>query len=396
MKFAWLVGRRHLVSRRSRMLSVVSVITILGVAFGVMALLVTLAVINGFRQEYERSVLAFNAHLVVMGDERLGDMTKVREAIQTQVVPDELQGMTSFLYREGLGVSGNQVRGLVIKVVDLEKYWELSGIHHQAVGDVATGLWVGKILHKDLQLAEKSLRLRLPGLKHGQEEASFVEIPVSGLFSSGMYDYDVSFALIDREVAARWLNISDEVSGLELWLKHPNLASDVKSRLSEHISFPYTILTWQELNANLFGALQLERLVFGIIMGILILVASFNIAGTLTMRILEKRGDIAILRAMGATWGKIRRLFFFQGLMLGWAGSALGIGLGVLALEILMRYRPLKLAAEIYFVDFVPARWQGGHILVVVLVTTLFSWLATQVALLRLKRLSIMQALGEV
>lgn len=401
------------------MLSLVSLITVLGVAFGVMALLVTLAVINGFRAEYERSVLAFNAHVIVMGGTGKEDIKKARGAIQEVLQPGELKGITPFLYREGLAVKGTQVRGMAIKAVDLEKYWELSGLDHERIyslpsmgegvgatptedwgelGDIlekTKGLWIGEVLRKEMKIDRGALKFRLPE-SDDQERASFVELPIAGTFSSGIYDYDASFGLIDFAEAKDLLGISDEVNGLEIWLHDPNNSRSFSSRLSERLSFPYTILTWQDLNANLFGALKLERLVFALIMGILILVASFNITGTLTMRILEKRGDIAILRTMGSRWRQIRRLFFYQGLLLGWAGCALGLGLGMLGLEILVRLRPLKLAAEIYFIDFVPALWSPLHIIIVVAVTTIFSWLATRVALIRLKRLSINQALGEI
>ena len=135
---------------------------------------------------------------------------------------------------------------------------------------------------------------------------------------------------------------------------------------------------------------------FSLIMGMLILVASFNISGTLTMRILEKRGDIAILRAMGATWTQLSRLFIFQGLVLGWVGCSVGIVLGGFVLEILAEWKPLELAADIYFVEFVPVSWQYEHLLSVFGVTSFFAWAATRLAVIRLRRFSVSEALGEI
>jgi len=217
-----------------------------------------------------------------------------------------------------------------------------------------------------------------------------------GTFTSGLYDYDASFALMDMQAAREFIDAHLMPNGVEIWLQDPKQAKLFSSQLSERLKFPYTVLTWQDLNANLFGALQMERLVFSIIMGALILVASFNITGTLTMRILDRRGDIAILRAMGARWQQIRRLFFYQGLALGWTGCVIGLLMGLGVLEVLHRYQPLKLAADIYFIDYVPASWKVSHIVMTFVVTTLFSWVASRFALIRLKRLSIVQALGEI
>lgn len=396
MTFEALVGWRYLRNRRSRMVSLVSWITILGVAFAVSALLITLAVIQGFEREYKRSVLAFNAHVLVSHTDGLDDAASVIATIRRVAQAGEIKGLTPFFYLEGLAVQGAQVRGLAIKAVHLEEYWQLSGLPHEDTGQDKAGLWVGKVFREELGAAEKPLRLRLPSENEGPQARSFREIPISGYFSSGMYDYDSNFALLSFETADKKLGIFNTVHGIEIWLRDPKLARPFVSRLKESLSFPYTVMAWQDLNAHLFGALKLERLVFAIIMGMLILVASFNITGTLTMRVLEKRGDIAILRAMGARWSQIRRLFLCQGLALGWIGGALGISLALLGLEFLQRFRPLKLAADIYFVEFVPSQWRLSHVLWVLVVTTAFSWLATRLALLRLKKLSVIQALGEI
>ncbi len=395
MRFELLTGWRHIKSRRSKMLTMVSGITVLGVAFGVMALLVTLAVINGFKAEYEKSILAFNAHLIVMGGQGPESIQQVQQAIQGVSQPDEVKGVSPFMYREGLAVKGMEVRGIAIKAVDLESYWELSGLEHKdQTGDA--GLWIGQALEKQLGVVGGILRLRVPEDEEDVEASRFIELPVSGTFATGIYDYDVSYALIDMTEARSRFKLPENADGVEIWLRDANQARSFQQRLAEQLAFPYTVMTWEDLNANLFGALQLERFVFAIIMGILILVASFNITGTLTMRILERRGDIAILRAMGARWKQLRRLFFCQGLVLGWTGCLLGVGMGLGLLEALVRFKPLRLTAEIYFIDFVPARWSPLHIGVALLVTTVFSWLATRIALVRLKKFPVVQALNEI
>ena len=401
MKFEFKVGQRFLLSRRSKMLAVVSLITILGVAFGVMSLLLTLAVIQGFEAEYKRSVLSFNAHVLVMQGDSIEDVPEVIKGIKKVGQHIDIKGISPFSYREGLVVKGHLVRGIALKLVDLTDYWKLSGMDHERVslspGEANRspgGLWVGKVLWEELGEERGKLRLRLP--EKESETTSFRELPVEGRFSTGMYDYDAAFALVDRQVAREYLAGDTNLTGVEIWLQDPDQAQIFTSRLSETLPFPYTVLSWQDLNAHLFGALKLERFVFSLIMGILIMVASFNISGTLTMRILEKRGDIAILRAMGATWGQLRRLFFLQGLVLGWVGCGVGIALGGLVIEIIDRYKPVKLAADIYFVEFVPVSWQFKHILAVFVVTTFFAWGATRLALMRLRRFSVSEALGEV
>jgi len=389
LKVAW----QYLLSRRSKMLTQVSLITILGIGFGVMALLVTLAIMDGFQEEYKRSVLAFNAHVVVMQGDSIQNVDELIQTIEQMAGPGELKGLSPFIFREGLAVKGNRIRGLAIKVVDLRNYWQLSHLSHEKLGG-DEGLWLGKTLMAELGRKGHLIRLRLPETDTSQ--VNFRELPVAGTFSSGMYDYDSSFALIDRRAAEHLLGQNQAVNGIEIWLQDPDKSIDFTARLSDILGFPYTVLSWQDLNAHLFGALKLERLVFSLIMGILILVASFNISGTLTMRILDKRGDIAILRAMGATWSQLRRLFFIQGLVLGWLGCTLGLVLGLAILEFLIHFRPLTLEAEIYFVEFVPAYWKWSHIGLAFAVSMLFAWLASRLALIRLEKMSVVEALGDI
>lgn len=393
MHFELKLGWQYLLSRRSKMLTQVSLITILGIGFGVMALMVTLAIMDGFQEEYKRSVLAFNAHALVMQGDSIQNVDELIQTIEQVARPGELKGLSPFIFREGLAVKGNRIRGLAIKVVELDNYWQLSHLPHEGFGD-SEGLWLGKTLMAELGRKGNAIRLRLPATDTSQ--VTFRELPVQGTFSSGMYDYDSSFALIDRREAEQWLGENQAVNGIEIWLQDADKSIDFTSRLSDILSFPYTVLSWQDLNAHLFGALKLERLVFSLIMGILIMVASFNISGTLTMRILDKRGDIAILRAMGATWGQLRRLFFIQGLALGWLGCVLGLVLGLAIVEFLIRFRPMGLDAEIYFVEFVPAYWKWSHIALVLAVATFFAWISSRLALVRLEKMSIVEALGDI
>lgn len=388
LSFEWTFAWRSLFSRRSRrLLHVVSVITIIGVGFGVAALLVTLGVLRGFQERFAKSALAFNAHIIVRSAETIRMPDPLVSKILAVGGEGEIKGLVPFHYREGLAIRGTHVRGLAIKTVDLDRYWELSDLSHREFASLQGEIWLGETLWEELGRPTERLRLYFP-ISDGDSKG-FEDLPIAGVFQSGLFDYDANFALLDRAGG------NEAVSGIEVWLQEPQAAEPFRDRLAQVLSFPYTVLTWHDLNYDLFSALKLEKLVFAIIVSLIILVASFNIMGTLAMRVLERRGDIAILRAIGASWRELRRTFFWQGITLSVLGAALGLLLAGGILALLHYYRPLKLAAPVYFVDHVPVAWSFKDVGIVLGITLLFSWLSSELALLRLRRMSVVRALGE-
>jgi len=201
---------------------------------------------------------------------------------------------------------------------------------------------------------------------------------LSGVFRSGMWEYDAGMAFIDLEQAQQFFDLGNRVTALEIRVrdmyKAPEVAEEV---LAVAGGFPYRTNDWMALNANLFSWMETEKEVMFIILALIILVAAFNIASSQIMLVKVKRREIGVLKAMGATQGGIRRLFVIEGVAVGAVGMALGTLAGLLLCWLLDRYKFIKLPGDVYFIDTLPVRLEGMDVLAIELAVLLLSALAT-------------------
>ncbi len=399
------LARRFLFSkRRGRFLSAAAWIAVLGLGFGVGALWVAFSVLSGFQAEYRRAILGINAHVILQKADEIGDASEAERRIAAAGATEEVAGIVPFIYREGLAVSGPQVKGLVLKGVDFERYARLSRVDIRRAPAEATEnpeklpeIVLGKTLAQELGLARGVLRVLFPqGLKpEAMGVKNVKKFFVAGTFESGLYEYDATFALLDLETAKAFFQTEGKISGLELWLKDPDRADAWGERLRERFDYPYAVMTWRELNENIFRALQMERLIFGVILGVLVAVSALNVVGTLAMLFLEKRGEVALLRALGLSWRRIRKVFLFDGLLIGCAGVAAGLLLGSGVLLFLDLWKPITLAPEVYFVRSVPVVWSGTVLAGVASASLLIVLGASALTLARVSRLNVVRSLLE-
>lgn len=399
------LARRFLFSkRRGRFLSAAAVIAVLGLSFGVGALWVAFSVLTGFQTEYRRAILGINAHVILTKADEIRDASALEKDLQGLDQLGARRGVTPFIYREGLAVSGPQVKGVVLKGVDMERYERLSQMNFERTPATAAEnpdrlpeILLGKTLAKEVGLTRGVLRVLFPqGLKpEAMGVKNVKKFFVAGTFESGLYEYDASFALLNLETAQSFFQTDGKVSGLEIWLADPDRAEAWAEALRDRFDYPYAVMTWRELNENVFRALEMERAIFAVILGALVAVSALNVVGTLAMLFLERRGEVASLRAMGLSWKGIRKVFLFDGLLIGCAGVAAGLTLGSGVLLFLERWTPIPLAPEVYFVSRVPVMWSwtmpaavAGASLAIVL--TACAW-----ALRRVSKLNVARALLE-
>jgi lipoprotein-releasing system permease protein len=399
------LARRFLFSkRRGRFLSAAAWIAVLGLGFGVGALWVAFSVLSGFQSEYRRAILGINAHVILQKADEIPDPLEVERQVLSAGPPEEVAGVVPFIYREGLAVSGPQVKGLVLKGVDFERYARLSKVDIRRVPaesaenpDRLPEIVLGKSLAEGLGLTRGVLRVLFPqGLKpEAMGVKNVKKFFVAGTFESGLHEYDATFALLDLETAQMFFQTEGKVSGLELWLRDADGAGVWGERLRERFDFPYAVMTWRELNENVFRALEMERLIFGIILGVLVSVSALNVVGTLAMLFLEKRGEVALLRALGLSWRRIRKVFLFDGLLIGCAGVAAGLVMGSGVLLFLDLWKPVALAPEVYFVSSVPVVWSGAVLAGVAAASLLVVLGASALTLARISRLNVVRSLLE-
>jgi lipoprotein-releasing system permease protein len=270
-------------------------------------------------------------------------------------------------YTEGVSVSGIEPAAPGLKAVTTIRTHATMGDFTFATRDGGRrGAVVGKLLAERLN-AFPGTRLTMvsaAGLKPDAVLGTFVprvaEFEVTGVFETGMYEYDNAYVYVDLGAAQQFAGLDSAVTGIEVATGDRWGAPEVAARVSDTLGFPYHTVDWQEQNSSLFRALKLEKLGMAVILLLIIVVAAFNIVSTLTMVVRDKTREIGILKAMGLTEGAIRRIFLIQGAVIGLVGTAVGTGLGAVLGLAIDRYRLIALDPTVYFIDHLPVRLELG------------------------------------
>ena len=393
MSWEMFVGLRYLRARRRSFLSLISLISLLGVVIGVATLDIVLAVMTGFEQDLRDKILGMNPHIVVVsyagpvdGDPKLVD--RVRE------VPGVV-GAGAFVYGQamlsvGRGAAGVVVRGIDPKtagaVVDVERHLQSGTLGELAVPHAVTlppeegggrvelpGLLIGGELARQLGVAAGDVVSLISPLGTPGPTGMVPRIKrfvLAGVFDSGMFDYDTTLAYMALPDAQRFFDLKGAVTGIEARVRDVYGARDVARRIEAALGgFPYRARDWMEVNRNLFSALKLEKVVYGIVLCLIVVVAAFNILATLTMVVKEKRRDIAILKSMGGSSTSIGRIFILNGAVIGVAGTVLGNLLGLAGCWVLARYQFIELPKDVFLVTTVPVRVDPVNFVVVAFVS---------------------------
>ncbi len=404
-----LVAWRYLRPTRGEgFISFVAAFALIGIALGVGTLIVVLAVMNGFRAELLGRILGFNGHAtVVAGPEGLSDWPRLLERLQT--APGVVQAMP---YVEGQvlvsanGVaSGAIVRG--VRPADLER----RGIFRDNVpaGSLAALERSGNAMIGSRMAQRMGLTLgsTISLISPKGAVTAFGTMPriktfrVAAVFEVGMYDYDNGFVFVPLADAQAYFQLGDRVNAIEIMTTDAEAIDRFVPELVARIRGAGRLVTWQQLNANFFSALEVERNVMFLILTLIILVAAFNIITGLTMLVRSKGRDIAILRTMGATRAAITRIFVLSGATIGVVGTALGFALGLafsLNVDAIRRFLENLTGfelwnAEIRFLSQLPAKVETGDVVNVVAMSLLLSLLATIYPAWRAARLDPVEAL---
>jgi len=392
VRFEFFIARRYLRARRRQTaVSVITGIAIAGLAVGVAALIIAQAVVTGFRGGLQEKVLQGTAHLNLLRENnreiedfrgltsRLGSVDGVRAAAATVYAPVLI------------GNGGDQEQA-IIKGVDLEAPPEASEIFATATsgnprdlsrtieGELA-GVMLGRELARTLGLeigdrvTAVSAQRRLTPLGV-QSRPRYTDLKVVGLFASGLYEYDAKWGYVALETAQEMIGGAG-ANVIQMKVTDLDEVETIASRVRGVAGEGFVTTSWKELNRPLFAALSLQHRVIVIFFTLLITVAALNIITALTMMVMEKSRDIAILRAQGATPASIRRIFLWQGAIIGAVGAGIGLGLGLLLCTIANRFNLISLPAEVYAVSGITLdpRWQDS--LWIVLLTLVISLAAT-------------------
>lgn len=367
------VAMRYLRSRRSsRLLSLITVIAVGGVMVGVMTLVIVLGVMNGMQNDLREKILVVNPHLRILtyGEGlRLDDWRGVLDTVRREkdvvaAAPFVLsQGLISagHDYAEGVAVVGIESDTGTRAVTSLARHLTKGDLTFRPTQpDVEGGIAIGSRLANKLSAYPGDIVTMVApaGSQFNRSLGAFVpkyrRYEVTGLFETGMYDYDNSYVVMRRENAQEFAGLGGAVTGLEVRLADPEHANEIGTRIEGRLGYPYRALDWQLQNRSLFAALKLEKLAMGLVVFLICVVAAFNVVGTLTMVVRDKTREIGILMAMGMGRGRIRRVFLIQGVLIGLTGTALGTVWGLVLGTALNRGHLISIDPSVYFIDHLP------------------------------------------
>ena len=392
MRFEVFIGARYLRARRKQaFISLITILSTAGVAVGVMALIVVIAVMAGAQSEFRSRILGVQSHAVLM--RYGGQFAEYPDVIQKIHQFENIVAARPFILTQVMLRSPTGLSGAVLKGVDKPTELEM-GI--DGIGEALRILYapeattsttsaiapvvLGKELSRKLGVVRGdtlyviSFRGVVSPMGH---VPSMKRFRVAGFFESGMYQFDEAYAFVRLEDAQRILKLGNTVSGIEIRVDDIYRADQIAQRIRTRLGFPYRVQDWMQMNANLFYALKLEKVAMFVILTLIVLVAAFNIASTLIMMVMEKTKDIAILKAMGATNAHIMRIFVIKGMVIGLAGTLIGVGLGTLLCAILERYPIIKLPGDVYYFTKLPVQLQTMDVFSIALAAIGICFLAT-------------------
>lgn len=410
MSIAW----RYLRSRRgSKLLSLISVIAIGGVVIGVSTLIVIMGVMTGLQNDLRDKILIGSPDLRVLNygsDMVLKDwqpvIQKVRQhpgvvAAAPFVLTKALVG-AGHKYSEGAFVMGIIPEGEGGEPVTTIRNFRTAGdFRFKTTDGNKRGAVVGSKLANTLGVypGVDSITLTTVGSEvspvTGEVVPHEVRLEVTGLFETGMYEYDHGYIFVAMPMAQKMAGLDSSVTGIEVRAVDRFSATEVAESLATELGYPYRTEDWQAQNRPLFQALKLEKLGMTFILLLIILVAAFNIVGTLTMVVADKTREIGILRAMGMPAASIRRIFLVQGTLIGVVGTTLGLGLGLATAVALDKYKLITLDPSVYFIDHLPVARQTLDIVVTVVASLLIAAVATVYPAVQASRLTPVEAMRE-
>lgn len=391
--FELFIANRYLRAQRKQVvISVITAISVVGVAAGVMALVIALAINNGFRSTLEGSLLGATAHVSVLQKEQAEGIENWREIAKKLSTIPHVASASPGLYDSGY-VSGPVTgAGAVVKGISLERGAAVPDtLRHLKQGSLegltaAPGELPGIILGTRLAdnigaVVGKPVQLLIPNgeLTPFGPRPSFVRLRVAGIFESGFYDLDMNWSFMELSQVQKAFGLDDVVNSIELRLDDIYKADEVADAAEKVIGPKLSASTWQEQNHGLLTALKGERIVTVVTVGLIQVVAALNILIALVMMVMEKHRDIAILMSMGTRTSQIRKIFILEGALIGAVGTTLGLVAGYTVCYLADHFRWLKLDEQVYSIAYVPFSpywvdgiWIAAVAMLVSLVATLY------------------------
>lgn len=396
MNYELFIGMRYLQARRREtFISLITVISVLGVMIGVMTLNVVMAVMSGFEETLRDRLLGINAHVaLVKSGEPMSDYESVAQKAEKE---PGVVAVSPTIYGQVMLTSGSRVSGVVVRGVDPDRVNRVVNVQSFIREGSLAAL---KTLHP-IQVDDR--KVLLPGIIMGDRLANqlgvFLGSPVQvvsplgsptaigvipkvrrfvvvGILKTGMSEIDSTLVFMSLTEAQKFFDLGDAVTNIEMRVRNVNQSRQIAEQIQRDFGFPYLAEDWTRLWPNLFSALQLEKTVYFLVLLLMVLIGAFNIVSTLVMVVMEKKKDIAILRSMGASQGSIRKIFLLKGCLIGVVGTILGVVLGLLVCALISQYQ-FKLPDGVFLISTVPVRIYLSNFILVALASFVVCLLAS-------------------
>ena len=403
MSFEFFLARRYLKAKRKEgFISLITFLSVAGVAVGVMALVIVISVMSGAETDFRKKILGLEPHILVMNYSGTFDQySNIKNRIDSL---DQVKNVSPLVFSQAMIRSGKRFSGVMLRGIDPESKIRLiegfspsllqSALHTGSPGSSAPGIILGKELALQIgaDKGESVILVSPSGIASPIGHVpSMRRFTVTGTFSSGMYEYDSAIAYVHIDEAIQHEH-GQGISALGIWIDD---VFKVKSFAKNNLSFldpPFYVNDWMDINKSLFSALKLEKTAMFIILTLIILVAAFNIASALIMMVMEKTRDIAVLKAMGATNKAIRKIFMIKGMIIGISGTVFGVFLGVGVCILLSRYKFIHLP-EAYPFSTLPVQLNPVDVLVIAASAVLICFCSTIYPAVKASKMNPVEAL---
>ena len=362
--------------------SVITFISLGGITLGVAALIIVLGVMNGFQKDLREKILGVKPHIEIY-DKTYKPFSDYQKTVESIKKIKGVVSATPFVFYPGMIKTGSTTNAVVI--------WGVDPALQPRICDADTGILLPVSGKKPGIILGRELAARLYAVS-GDEITiitpifkttplgmlpKFARYEVAGTFKSGMYEYDATFAYVYLPDAQQLFEIPGRISSIDVKVKDIYTVKEIARELRGNIDNSLGVYDWMVMNKNLFSALKLEKIVMGIMLTLIILVAVFNVLSSLIMLVMRKKKDIGVLRTLGVPQSGIMKIFIYQGMIIGIVGTFLGAVTGVTASLLLKKYQFIKLSGEIYYIDYIPVELRLLDLGLIVGVSLLLSLLST-------------------
>jgi len=362
--------------------SLITVISVLGITLGVAALITVIAVMTGFSSYMQERILGTTSHILVTGAGGLPDVDRVLEDVKRH---PEVLAAAPYVMGQSLLKTDGDVTGVVVRGIDPLQEGSVTDLSRNMVQGSITDLDQKGIIIGAEMSRQRGLR---PGdfvtlVSPSEISSPFGMVPilqrftVAGIFDTGMYEYDTGLVLVTIPAAREFFDLEEVVTGVAVKVRDVYRTGPIAEDLQKSLGYSFWVRDWKEMNQNLFSALKLEKITMFVILVLIVVVAAFNIIGTLILVVMEKGREIAILKAMGATRRNIGRIFMLEGLVMGLGGTVFGLLLGLGLCWVLAHYQFVELPSSVYYVTTLPVRVQLLDVAAICMAAVAVSFTAT-------------------